>query len=86
MPLDDISSLQEAAKYLRITPKQLTNLATGPRPRIGSLLIGRVRVFPRSVIETFITGAVTQAAAPNPWGLTDGAHRNLQKRARAEDL
>jgi hypothetical protein len=77
--LTPILSLAEAAAHLKLTEHQLTRLATGPRPKIGSLVLGRVRVFPLNVIEEFVVAATTPAAPPNPWGLTDASLRRVQR-------
>ncbi|HEY8913325.1 hypothetical protein [Lacisediminihabitans sp.] len=79
--LTPVLSLAEAAAHLKLTETQLTALATGPRPKIGSLRLGRVRVFPLTVIEEFIEAATTHAAKPNPWGLTDSSARRVRKSA-----
>lgn len=77
-------SVEEAAAILfgstdEDAPKKLTRLATGPRPRIGSLVIGRTRVYPPQVIADFIESNTIPAAKPNPWGLTDSSARRVRK-------
>jgi hypothetical protein len=79
--LTPVLSLAEAAEHLRITEKQLTNLATGPRPKIGSLLLGRTRVFPVTVIEEFKDAMTIPAAKPNPWGMTDATAKSVRRSA-----
>jgi hypothetical protein len=79
--LTPVLSHAEAAAHLKITEAQLTTLATGPRPKIGSLKLGRVRVFPVTVLEEFIEAATIPAAKPNPWGLTDSSARRVRKSA-----
>ena len=80
--MSDLSAnltLEEAAKHLGITPLVLTNLATGVRPKIGSLKIGKTRMFPIAVIELYIEANTTPAAPQNSWGLTDAAFKRLRK-------
>jgi hypothetical protein len=72
-------TLEQTATILGIEPAAVTRLATGARPKIGSLKIGRVRVFPPAVVEAYIETNTTQAAPPNPWGLTDSAAKRLRK-------
>ena len=79
--LTPVLSLAEAAAHLRLTEKQLNTLATGPRPKIGSLVLGRVRVFPMTVIEEFIEAATVPAAKPNPWGMTDATAKRVRRSA-----
>jgi hypothetical protein len=74
-------TLEEAAAVLRITPLVLSKLANGSRPKIGSLKIGRTRVFPAAVIETYIEANTTPAAPPNPWGFTDASAKRLRRTA-----
>lgn len=72
-------TLEQAAHIIGIEPASLTRLATGARPKIGSLKIGRSRVFPPAVIKAFIETNTTLAAPPNPWGLTDASARRLER-------
>jgi hypothetical protein len=74
-------TLEQTAAILGIEAAAVTRLATGARPKIGSLKIGRVRVFPPDVVEAYIETNTTQAAPPNPWGLTDTSARRLRRTA-----
>jgi hypothetical protein len=72
-------TLEQAAAILGITPLVLSKLANGARPKIGSLKIGRTRVFPPAVIRAFIEDNTIPAAPANPWGLTDASLRRIRR-------
>lgn len=74
--LHDVNTLEEAAAYLRLTPRKLRELARSKR--IGSLKEGRSWLFTREVITTYLKGNTQEQAAPNPWGLTDASARRLR--------
>lgn len=77
MNLDDVSTLNEAAAYLKVSPKALANLARAGK--IGSLKQGRERTFPRAVIDAYVTANTVEATPPNPHGLTDAALSRVRK-------
>lgn len=72
-------TLEQAANILGIEPVALTRLATGSLPKIGSLKVGRTRVFPPAVIKAFIEDNTITAAPSNPWGLTDRSLRRMRR-------
>lgn len=73
--LEDNSTLEEAAAYLRIAPTVLATMAR--TKKIGSLKIGKRLVFPRDVIEAYVAANTTPALRPNAFGLTDASARRL---------
>lgn len=77
--LPDIATLDEAAEFLRIERRTLLRLASGPKPKIGSLRQGRRLTFPRAVIEAYVEANTTRAAPPNPFGLTDASLRRIRE-------
>lgn len=79
--LEDVNTLEEAAAYLKIDPAALRRLATGPKPKIGSLKQGRALTFPREVIEAYIEEHTVKAAPGNPFGLTDASLRRVRRSA-----
>ena len=78
--LKDISTLEEAAAYLRIAPQALRRLTFGPTPKIGFLKQGRILTFPRAAIEAYVEANMTLAAPPNPHGLTDASLRRIRRK------
>lgn len=78
--LDDISSLEQAAEYLKIDPVKLKRLAY--QRKIAYLKQGTQYTFPRAAIEAYVLAntVAIPPSPPNPWGLTEGALRNVQRR------
>ena len=79
MSLADISSLDETAAYLCITPKAL--LALHRNRKIGSLKQGHAVTFPRASVEAYVALNTVAAAPANPHGLTDRSLANVRKNA-----
>ena len=78
--LNDISSLEQAAEYLKIDPVKLKRLAY--QRKIAYLKQGTQYTFPRAAIEAYVlanTVPIPDRPA-NPWGFTEGTLRNLQGR------
>lgn len=78
--LSDISSLDQAADYLKIDPVKLKRLAY--QRKIAYLKQGTQYTFPRAAIEAYVLANTVHIPTPppNPWGLTPGALRNVQRR------
>jgi excisionase family DNA binding protein len=76
--LDDVSSLDETAAYLKLTPAKVVELAR--THKLAAIKEGRRWIFPRAAIEAYIESHTIQAKPANPWGLTDGALSNLTRR------
>lgn len=76
MTLDDVSTLDETATYLRITPATLARLARAQK--IGSIKQGRTRTFPRAAVEAYVVENTETVLPPNPHGLTDQALRRVR--------
>jgi excisionase family DNA binding protein len=77
--IDEVLTLDDAAVYLKIKPTVLARMTRDGS--IGSLKIGRVTVFPRAVLEDYVRVHTTPATT-NPWGLTPGALRNVERGRR----
>ena len=88
--LDALLTLDEAAEYLRTTPRHLADLARGRL--IGALKSGRQWVFPATKLAAYVeantleaaadvTGSTAQAAEHNPWGRTTGSLRRSRAAA-----
>ena len=77
--LEDISTLEQAAAYLKIEPTKLRRLVH--QRKIAVLKQGHTLTFPRSALEAYVLANTTNlpATPPNPWGLTPGALRNVHK-------
>jgi hypothetical protein len=72
-------SKADAAVYLgggAITERTMDGLVR--RRLIGHAKVGRATVFPRAALDAYLAGQTT-APAPNPWGLTDQALRNVRE-------
>jgi excisionase family DNA binding protein len=79
MSLADVSSLEEAAEYLRVKPTTLAALARAGK--IGSLKSGRTLTFPRDCVEAYIAANTSAAVTANPHGLTDRSLSRVKGRA-----
>ena len=80
--LDDINTLEQAAAYLKIEPTKLRRLVN--QWKIAFLKQGHRLTFPRVALEAYVQTNTTNLPAPppNPWGLTPGALRNVQRGRR----
>jgi excisionase family DNA binding protein len=77
--LNDVSTLEEAAAYLRIAPQTLRRMTLGPTPKIGFLKQGRTLTFPRAALEQYVEDNTRAATPPNPFGLTDASLRRVRR-------
>lgn len=77
--LEEVFTLEETAAKLKTEPKTLESLTRGLTPKIGFLRTGRVKTFPASAIQAYIDAYKVDAAPPNPYGVSDGALRNLNR-------
>jgi excisionase family DNA binding protein len=79
--LDEVSSLEEAAAYLK-KPAKLRRLAL--HKKIGCLRVGRQYLFPRDAIDAFVTENTVEAVPlpVNRYGLADSAYQQLLRQKR----
>ena len=80
--LEDVSSVDEVARFLKIDPDKLKRLARAKR--IGHIRAGRQYLFPREAVECYVRDNTVEAMplSTNPHGLTDSAYRRLQWQKR----
>lgn len=76
--LEDINTLEQTAEYLKLTEYQVKQLVSNGK--IGSMKVGRARLFPKASIEAFVKANTTEPTPPPPHGLTPRAWQNLQRR------
>jgi hypothetical protein len=80
----DVLSLAEAIEYLRLdgehAERKLRKLVA--QRKVGHIKEGRTLTFPREALERYVSENTVPAVAPNPFGLTDGALRNIQRERR----
>jgi excisionase family DNA binding protein len=80
--LDEVSSLEEAAAYLKIEPAKLRRLAL--HKKIAYIRAGRQYLFPRDAIDAFVTENSVEAVPlqVNRYGLADSAYQRLLRQKR----
>ena len=80
--LDDVSSLEAAAGYLKLTPEKLRRMAH--EKKVGHIRAGRQYLFPREALETYIKENTVERLPPsvNPWGISDSSLRRLREEDR----
>ncbi|WP_146240657.1 excisionase family DNA-binding protein [Curtobacterium sp. MCPF17_011] len=82
MDLDDVSSLETAAEYLKMTPEKLRRMAH--QKKVGHIRAGRQYLFPREALETYVKENIVERLPPsvNPWGISDRSLRRLREEDR----
>lgn len=82
MDLDDMNTADQAAEYLKLTPEKLKQLARARE--IGHVRAGRSYLFSREAVLEWVRRNSRDAKpeVSNPFGLTDGAWRNIQRDRR----
>ncbi|GGE88991.1 helix-turn-helix domain-containing protein [Mycetocola zhadangensis] len=83
MSIQQIYTAEEAAAILRTTPRHLCTLARNGE--IRGMKISRTWAFPEDAIQEFIVAKsqpIVSGASQQRTGLSAGALRNLERRAR----
>lgn len=80
--LDEVSSLEEAAAYLKMEPTKLRRLAV--QRKVGCIRAGRQVLFPRAAIEAYVKENTVEAAplSVNRYGISDSAYQRLLRQKR----
>jgi excisionase family DNA binding protein len=80
--LDEISSLEEAAAYLKVEPAKLRRLAL--QKKISCIRAGRQYLFPRAAVEAYVKRNTLEAVpdSGHRYGLSDTAYRRLLRQKR----
>lgn len=77
-----MNTADQAAEYLKLTPEKLKRLARARE--IGHVKAGRSYLFSREAIQEWVrrNSREPKPEISNPYGLTDGAWRNIQRGRR----
>lgn len=76
MTAPDVSSLEEAADYLRLTERKVRELVN--THKLGAVKVGRELTFPRAALEQFLSENTSAVVPPNAFGLTDRSAARLR--------
>lgn len=79
MDLDDVSSLEEAAEYLKLSPEKLRRMAHAKQ--VGHIKSGRQYLFPREALETYVRENTVERLPTGvpPWGISEASLRRLRR-------
>lgn len=78
-----MSTADQAAEYLKLTPEKLKRLARARA--IGHVRAGRSYLFPRHALETYVLENTVEPlpSSVNPWGISDRSLRRLREADRS---
>jgi excisionase family DNA binding protein len=80
--LSDVSSLEEAAAYLRLSPDKLRRMARAKQ--IGHIKTGRQYLFPRAAVESYVRDHTVDPLPSGvpPWGVSERSLVRLRREGR----